>query len=873
MRRVPEHAAPRALALVASALAGVLATPAVTAFTEDQWSCRPGADGEWACEEAEIDAGPFEPVDTAPVYSTREARQRARDSGTVAGQTTEQARLTWVPRQALPPAERAEVPEWCGGAYQEHAWSEEDLLADPATALIGLSADRGEYRIDESARLDGGVRITQGARRIGAERADYDATTRELVLAGDVRLQEPGLLLRSDAARVDLLEGDARLEDAEFVLYEGGFRGRADALVRENEVLSIEGGEFTRCAPGDRSWVLAAGRIELPEDSPVGVARNAQVKVKDIPVFWTPYLAFPTSDARKSGWLFPSLSFSDEDGVDLSAPYYLNLAPNADATITPRVMSERGVLLEGEVRQLTGNMRNTLGGAYMPEDDNYDGELTFDEFEALIRRGLRQPAEFEAEDRWLARFEHEGRWFEGVTTSVDYAGVSDDDYLRDLGTDLSLSSRPQLERTARVRLRRGGLEAQAWAEDIQILERGVPETYRRLPQFDLSWHERFGDVPMVFGVDAQYAEFERDDAALTAARDRIEGSRVHLVPRFRLPLENAWGFLDAEVAWQYTRWNLDLPAGLRQVPTNDPAFPNTAALDDNPKRVLPTGVVDARLRFERDFSIAGTPILHTLEPRLHYLYIEDEDQDDLPLFDTTEYTFGTEQLFRQNRFSGIDRIGDANQLTLALGSRVISRSDGTELLEATVGRILYFDDRDVTLDGNPADRGTHDTSGWVTDLVVRLGAGLDARALWVWDEQAGERDQTRLALRYRPDGRRIFNVGYRTRGEDIEQFDLAFTWPVTPQTALIGRWFYDLEQEEVVEAFGGVQYDDCCWRVRLVGRQFLRNSNGLDPTDTETGVFVEVVMKGLAGFDGGLGSVLEDGIHGYREDANDAYSL
>lgn len=873
-RRIPSHGARRGLVLAALAvLPGAALTPLAQAFTEDQWHCAPGPDGEWACEAVDVDSGPFEPVATAPVYSTKAARDAAKGTGTLSGQTPAQARLTWVPRQALPAARRAQVPEYCGGAYQQYAWDETDLLADPETSLIGLSADRGEYVLDETAILEGGVRIQQGARRLGAESASYDAITRELVLSGDVLLQEPGLLLRSEGARVDLLAGDATLEDAEFVLYEGGFRGRADALTRKDAVLAIDNGEFTRCAPGDDSWVLAAGRIEIPEDSRVGVARNARVKVKDVPVFWTPYLAFPVTDERTSGFLFPALSYSQQDGIDLAAPYYMNLAPNYDATITPRLLTKRGVLLEGEVRQLSATTRNTLGGAYMAKDDNYNGRLSFDEFEELIASGRRSPAEFEAEERWIAQFDHEGRWLPGLTTEVEYSAVSDDDYLRDLGTELSVNARPQFERTARVRLRRGGLEAQLWAEDIQVLERGVAETYQRLPQFDLGWQERFGDVPLVFGIDAQYAEFERDDAALTAPRDRIEGRRVHMVPSVRMPLENAWGFLEAEVAWQYTRYDLSLPPALQALPPSNPPAANPAAIDDNPTRVLPTVSLDAGLRFERDAAVAGTPILHTLEPRLQYLYIEDENQDDLPLFDTTELTFGTEQLFRKNRFSGLDRIGDARQLTLAMGSRVISRSDGTELINATVGRILYFDDRDVTLSGNRADVGTRNRSGWVSDLIVRLGAGLDARALWVWNEQDGERDQTRLQLRYRPDGRRIFNVGYRNRGDDIDQFDIAFTWPMTRNTSMIGRYFYDLEQEQVIETFGGVQYDDCCWRLRLVGRQFRRPYQGLESTDTETGVFLEVVMKGLAGFDGGLGSVLEDGIYGYRENENDAYSL
>lgn len=823
---------------------------AALAFTEEQWRCEADASGAWSCSEVAVDAGPFPPSPTAPVYSQRQAREQARGStGTVAGQTTQQAQLTWVPRQALPQTAREDLPEWCGGAYQEYAWTDEQLASDTVAALLGLSAESAEYLIDERATLEGGVRIEQGARRVAADSASYDVLTRELVLDGDVLVQEPGLLLRGSAARVDLLDGNAQVDDARFVLYEGSYRGSAEALAREDGVLRVENAEFTHCPPGDETWKLAAGRIEIPEDSRFGVARNASIRVRDIPIFWTPYLAFPVTDERHSGFLFPSMGITGENGVDVSLPYYFNLAPNYDATVTPRLMTERGLGVEAEVRHLAQRMRNDIGGAWLPDDDNYNGERSFEEFEALVRSGREPPGVFEAEDRWLATFEHQGRWLPGLTTEVDFAAVSDKDYLRDLGTDLSVNNQPEIRREAAINLRRGGLRGRLWAEDIQLLEEGIVEAYQRLPQLDLSWHERFGDVPMVFGADFQYAEFDRSDAA-AVGRDGITGTRTHMVPRFTLPLEWSWAWVEADFAWQYTRYDLEnVPAGF----------------DDSPTRILPTGSLDVGLRFERETGFGGTPLLQTLEPRLYYLYIEDEDQSELPLFDTTNLTVGTEQLFRDNRFSGIDRIGDANQLTLALTQRLLSRGDGTELISATAGRILYFDDRDVTLSGLAADVEQDDVSGWITDLVVRLGAGLDARALWVWDNENEARDQANFRIRYRADDRRIFNIGYRTRGDDIAQADANFAWPLTPAFAVVGRYFYDLEEEEIIEAFGGVQYDDCCWRLRLVGRQYRRPYDSVDNVDTESGVFVEVVMKGLAGFDGGLQSILEDGIYGYRD--------
>ncbi|MEE4361940.1 MAG: LPS-assembly protein LptD [Pseudomonadales bacterium] len=840
--------------LAGACLFGVGMGAQAASFSETQWRCRPNENGEWACGEVEAEAGPFPPVATAPIYKKPPARIEERRRGQivpVGGQTVGQAELTWVPRQALPAETQETLAEWCDGAYQEFAWSEAALLSDPADAVIGMTADSASFVLGEDAVLEGAVLLEQGARRLFAEQANYDSRTRDLVLEGRVRMEEPGLLITGERASVDLEAGNAELSDARFVLYEGDYRGSADRFAREEGELRIQGAEFTRCAPGDNAWKMAAGRIVIPEDQSFGYARNARLEVKNVPIFWAPYLRFPVNDERQSGWLFPRVGFTGSNGLDAALPYYLNLAPDYDATITPRFMSERGLLLESELRHMSTRTRNVLGGAYIDKDDQYDGKLSFDEFENQIQAGLAPPAEFEAANRWLAQVGHRGDWFPGVTTEIDFAAVSDRDYFRDLGTDLGVTSRVQLDRTAQLAVRREGLDARLWVEDIQLLEDGLPEAYRRLPQLDMVWRERLGGTPLVVGYDLQYAMFDRDDAQVTGV-DAITGSRAHFAPRVTLPLERGWGFFRAEAAYQYTRYDLDDVA---------------PGADDRPERGLPTGIIDAGLRFERDTRFANTALLQTLEPRLYYLYIEDEAQDALPRFDTTELTFGHEQLFRANRFSGLDRIGDANQLTAALSSRLLSLSDGSELLSGTLGRIFYFDDREVTLDPTVTPSESDSASGWVTDLVMRLGSGFDLRALWVWDNPDSVRDQTVIQLGYRPDARRILNLAYRTRGDDIEQADLAFTWPVSSNLALIGRYFYDLEEQRTIETFGGFQYDDCCWRLRVVGRQFRRPFDVIDPndTDTEAGVFFEILMKGLAGFDAGVNNILSNGIRGYRE--------
>ncbi len=816
------------------------------------WQCRAGPDGEWVCDPVELDPGPIERGPIAPIYrrpqtTPADGRDEARQR--VFGQTIEQAELTWVPRQALPAATRENIPEWCAGAYQEQPLIETELGADLDPNRVDVRAREVDWVLGESGSLDGRVEARQGERRATARSASFDERNQTFALEGDVRLQEAGALLLGERASVNLREGDAEIDEARFVFYEGSYRGSADRLEREDGVIRVRNARFTRCEPGNDSWQVIAGRVEIPEDGKVARARNARLNVGPVPVFWTPYLQFPLTGERQSGFLMPSVGYSSESGLDVALPYYLNLAPNYDATLTPRIMTDRGFLGEVEFRHMTQRMYNVLGGAYMPEDDNYDGRFSFSEFRERVEGGIEPPGVFEASERWLVQFRHSGSWFDGFTTAVDFAEASDDDYFRDLGTDLTVNARSEIDRSARMRFRRGGFQAQLWAQDLQVLEPGEPDSYRRLPQFDMSWYARPGSFPLVAGIDAHYARFDRSDDDVTGF-DAITGDRAHVVPRLRLPIERGWGWFIADAAYHYTRYDLDdTPLGF----------------DDSPTRSLASGSIDLGLRFERDALLGGTPLLQTLEPRLYYLYLEEEDQSDLPLFDTTEFTFGSTQLFRENRFAGVDRINDADQLTAAVTSRMISRADGEELLQATVGRIFYFDDRDVTLTGGVDDAQTSSRSGWVTELAMRVGAGMDARALWVWDTPDSAQRQRSFQLRYRPDARRVLSFNYRRRGNDVKQFDAGILWPLSTQVSMLARYFYDLEEDRVIETFGGLQYDDCCWRFRLVGRQFRRPSRGLQPTDTETGVFVEVVMKGLAGFDGGLNSILEQGIRGYRE--------
>ncbi|MGH8508237.1 MAG: LPS-assembly protein LptD, partial [Gammaproteobacteria bacterium] len=300
---------------------------------------------------------------------------------------------------------------------------------------------------------------------------------------------------------------------------------------------------------------------------------------------------------------------------------------------------------------------------------------------------------------------------------------------------------------------------------------------------------------------------------------------------------------------------------------------NTAEADNHPSRTLPIVSLDSGLVFERDVDFAALPAVQTLEPRIFYLYIPEQDQDDLPIFDTGQYDISFGQLFRENRFSGHDRLGDANQTVVAVTSRIINPDTGWEHLRASVGQIFYFEDRRVTLPGDATETdavsNTDPVSEILAELTTRLPNGLSARGDLFWDPNDATVQKGLIGLRYGPDPDTIVNADYRIRRDIrglgdtfIEQTDLAFRWPLDPNWSVIGKWTYSLDVEDTLEAAGGFEYNSCCWGVRAVARRFLSSSTG----EFDNAFFVQIELKGLAGFGRSTTSYLKRSIPGYENE-------
>jgi LPS-assembly protein len=668
------------------------------------------------------------------------------------------------------------------------------------------------------------------------------------VFRGDAELSRDGRSLTADELRyqeargyaeaegnVVFDDGDLRMESHRGHLYldsqEGAFsstlyqyrpmhaRGEAGEVLRLGpEQVRLTAASYTTCDPGNEDWILRARRVDLDQGSGRGSARGVSLRFKGVPLFYTPYISFPIDDRRKSGFLYPSIGSSDTSGVDLAVPYYWNIAPHRDATITPRVLGNRGLMMGGEFRYLNRRSHGEVNLEYL--DDRDFGE-----------------------ERGALAYRHRGQPFERTRVDLMVNTVSDKDYLSDLGDSLAVTSTTHLENRADLRYLGQGWDLLTRVQGYQTVDPAIPaesRPYQRLPQVLF----RSAPTTLTGGLEgelrAEWVAFER--------RDTVTGHRLDLLPTVRLPLRRAYGFLVPELKYRYTGYQLS---------DTEPSQ------NDNPDRSVPVVSLDGGLFFDRHLADGR---LQTLEPRLYYLYVPHRNQDDLPVFDTGRMDFSFDQLFRDTRFTGADRVGDANQLTAALTSRLLDAQTGEERFRASAGQILYFDDRRVTLVPG-ADPDTRSSSSLVAEVALRMARDWYTRGAVQWDPH---REQTELAtaqLQYRGAGRRIANLGYRLREDplrpdrELEQVDISAAWPLSARWDVVGRYNYSLRDRRDLEILAGLEYESCCWRARIVARRYL---TGSEDREYNNAIYFQLILKGLAGIGTRLEDLLGDSIRGFE---------
>lgn len=900
--------------------------PFATSFVvaAEQYDCSVSASGAWDCApKASAAPLPPRPVHDGSAVSSANGTPQGEAAGTEAvPQTTlvteskgrglrsrsaDYSHLDWVPREKLTAAQLAETGPYCAGAYIEPIRPGMNDKTDKSDAptFIGAKASRYEQET-QVATLAGDVVMRQGSMQVEAQEASLYQAENRGELNGNVRMRDNGALIVGDHAQVQLDTGAAQIDNAEYVMHKSRIRGNALYAKRaENAIIRLKDGTYTTCEPDSNAWQLRGNNITLNPATGFGTATNATLRVKNIPILYTPYIYFPIDDRRQSGFLPPSFSSGGESGFTLVTPYYFNLAPNYDATLYPRYMTKRGLLMEGEFRYLTKSSEGQVGGAYLNDDNDERSKQT--DFEKT---------------RWMLNWQHKGGLDSRVMTEVDYTDISDPYYFQDLQTDqIGVERRDALNQQGAVNYRGDNYNARLNLQAYKLATISQITPYNRLPQITFNGSLPYHPGGLNFAYDTEAVRFDRDletgsftdkDGIRSTRLDenvsgltRANGTRLNVAPSVSLPMNWSYGFITPKLKYAYTKYDLDLDGkGKRDMASARQTF------NSSQDRSVPIASVDSGLYFDRATQWFGKNYNQTLEPRLFYLYVPEKDQSDIPVFDTSETSFSYSSLFRDNRFSGTDRIGDENKLSLGVTSRWIEEN-GFERQRVSVGQALYFKDREVQLPGIvAADRedSQSDVSPIALDYEFRFNRDWRATADYNWDTENHSARSGSAMFHYQPEDNpnKVINVGYRYRNDQvvydqltgkwqfggdygkvgdqnyvkdyykIQQHDFSMMWPIIPQWNLITRWQYDYARNRTLEAFGGFEYDNCCWKLRVINRYWVSNDEytQIAPLNEkgDHGLFLQIVLKGLGGLTGAkVESFLDKGIQGYREREDQAF--
>jgi len=698
--------------------------------------------------------------------------------------------------------------------------TEREPLSRPALTneqTIELTAGEIEAQLSDKPRAEmtGGVLLRRGDKLAGADVAKFDPDQRALHLIGRVRYEDPATQILSDSAEFSYDSGRIAFVGAEFTLGNSNSRGSADnLLINQQGQLQLDDVSYTTCPPGSKDWELQAGDIDLDTQRGIGTARNIKLRFKNVPILWAPYISFPIGDARKSGLLTPEIGSSGRSGNEIRVPYYWNIAPNYDATITPRLLTERGLQLQTEFRYLTETSDGTLIAQYLPDDDLLDQE------------------------RHLLSVDHRTLFRSGWRNLIDFREVSDNQYFEDLGGSLSLSSITQLNQSVSFDWHNDNMSFFGQVQNYQTLDDAIlptDEPYQRLPQLLFSgyWPNQF--LGLAAGLNGELVNFDRDVG--------VTGWRLNVSPQLELPLGKPGWFVKPAVALDYTQYDLS----------------NTLPGEETElSRSLPIASLDTGWIFERSMkSSKGSRRIQTIEPRILYAHIPHRDQDDLPVFDTIVPDLNLVQLFRKNRFLGVDRIGETDQISIGITSRVLDVSTGKELVAATIGQTRYLSDQQVTLPGGvPA---SSESSDYIAEVRFLLYQNLNFDFGHQWGGSANNTTQSEARLQYRPSTNRVLNLAYRYRRGSIEQGDVSWSWPLSNQWNFVGRYNYSFRDQKVLEQFFGLEYESCCWGLRVFARDYISTRDGT----SDSSIGLQLVLKGMTSVGTAADKLLERGILGY----------
>lgn len=679
--------------------------------------------------------------------------------------------------------------------------------ADVAALPIQVTTSGAVVDTGGEAALSGPVEIHQGDRTLTARYAHYDTGRESFDAKGNVDYSDPELGISGTAAQWSAAAG-GRFEHAQFNLPTRSAHGSAERIdLAPNGQLTLHNVEYTACPSGHKDWALEAREIDIDKDSQVGTGHDVRVEFEGVPLIYLPLVSFPVGSERKSGFLFPAFGQSNRNGLELSAPYYFNLAPNYDATVTPGLMTKRGITLGGEFRYLTEGSNGTLKVDWVPSD-------------ASAHR-----------DRSFIRFEDTTQLGENLRFDTNLAAASDSNYFQDFGLGPEGTSVEYLKRVARVSYLDEHWRAIALVEQFQTIDQTIADVdrpYARAPQVLVNGNWSLGKG-LSLDLDAETVEFLRNTG--------IKGVRYALNPTLTY-------------AWRHPGLYLLPSIGVRSIGY---ALSDAPAGSASPHVMAPAATVDAGMTFDR---YSGSRI-QTLEPRVLYTYVPYRDQSAQPLFDTGLPDFNLIQLFSPQRYAGGDRIADANQVAIGTTTRLLDAASGRQLLSATLGQIYYISTPKVRLPEEPAS--TSSSSDIIGQINVAALSHFNVQLGEQWSPHTKQSARTQVRLQYQPEPDKVANVGYRYRQGLVEQVESSFAWPVSKDWRIYGREVYSLRDHAGIESLGGFEFKSCCFRVRIIARHYVATRTGT----RDTSISLQLELNGLSTVGERADAFLERSIRGY----------
>lgn len=680
---------------------------------------------------------------------------------------------------------------------------------------IEITFGRMALSSTDSAEFSDNVEIRQGDKRIVTERAYYDRGENAFNFEGRVTYSDTELTIFGEDAYFNSDTRDARFGESGFEMPQRPARGSAAAIEinDRDEFVALRDVRFTTCPIEAMAWELQADDVEFDVAGGTGTARNMKLRFRGMPIMYAPWFTFPLNDDRKSGFLVPDISERDRTGLYVAVPYYFNLAPNYDLIVEPRYLSERGMQIANQFRYLLPRSAGSLDFEFLPDDSNAD------------------------RDRSYVNLQHSTSFGENWQIITGIEEVSDAAYFDDLGNSLSITSQTNLNRYLDI-----AYLGQHWSvltrlQNYQTIDEFIAEVdqpYERVPQ--ILFDGRWGGHIVNLDLASELVNFDRNVGTT--------GWRFDSTQELSARLARAGMYLTPAVAWRQTNYWVDEPGA-------------PATTEQEYSRGLPIASLDGGLVFERTTRRGGS--VQTLEPRMLYVNVPFEDQSMLPVFDTIMPDFNLIQLFRKYQFVGPDRISDTDQFSVGVTTRLIDSSTGRQRLMATLGQTRYLSPQRVSLPDDMPNESSE--SDYVAEVSVNLDESWNFDVGYQWNSETNSTARAETRFEYRPQGDRLFGFGYRYRPDLLEQSDFSIVWPVTERWRIIGRYSYSLLENEPLEQFMGLEFDACCWRLRVIGRQYVSRRTG----ETDSAISFQLELKGLSTSAPAPEELLDRGILGYRQ--------